>query len=116
MTWPETTNDHWENYSREVLSNIETWWKPYSQFTKTTATQGDSSLRAFLALGYEDWREGDIITLELSGREGAVSFLLRTHDREVGSMSGGTATRLEKDIWLLSIEEDTARIELRSGL
>ena len=54
--------------------------------------------------------------LELSGREGTVSFLLRTHDQEVGSVSGGTATRLEKDIWLLSIEEDTAQIELRSGL
>ena len=116
VTWPETAKDHWENYSREVLGNIETWWKPYSQFTKTTATQSDSFLRSFLALGYEDWREGDTITLELTSREGTVSFLLRTHDREVWSMSGGTATRLEKDIWLLSIEEDTARIELRSGM
>ena len=116
VTWPETEADHWENYSREVLGNIETWWKPYSQFNKTTATECDSSLRRFLALGCEDRREGDTITLELSGREGTVSFLLRTHDQEVQSMSGGTAARLEKNIWLLSIEENTARIELRSGL
>ena len=116
VTWPEAEEDHWENYSREVLGNIETWWKPYSQFHKTTATESDSSLRDFLALGYEDWREGDKIMLELSGWEGAVSFLLRTHDREVRSVAGGTATRLEEGIWLLSIEEDTAQIELKSGL
>lgn len=116
VTWPETVDDHWENYSREVLGNIETWWKPYSRFEKTTATESDSALRRFLALDYEDRQEGDVITLELSGREGTVNFLLRTHDQEVGSVSGGTATRLEKNIWLLSIEEDTVQIELRSGL
>ena len=116
VTWPETEEDHWENYSREVLGNIETWWKPYSQFNKTTATESDSSLRRFMALGYKDWQEEDMITLELSGREGTVSFLLRTHDQEVQSVFGGTATRMEKDIWLLSIEEDTAQIELKGGL
>ena len=116
VTWPEGPQDHWENYSREAFGNIETWWKPYSRFEKTTATESDSSLRRFFAIDYEDWREGDVITLKLSNREGTVSFLLRTHDQEVGSVSGGRVIRLEKDIWLLSIEEDTVRIELRGGL
>lgn len=116
VTWPESNDDHWENYSREVLGNIETWWKPYSQFNKTTVTESDSSLRNFFALNYEDWREEDRITLEVSGREGTVSFLLHTHDQEVRSVTGGTAARLEKDIWLLSVQEDTVQIELRRGL
>lgn len=116
VTWPEGLKDHWENYSREVMGNIATWWRPYSRFNKTTLTESDSALRGFLALGYEDRREGDMIELELSGRKGTVSFLLRTHDQEVQSVFGGTATRLEKDIWLLSIDEDTVKIELRSGL
>ena len=116
VTWPEGPEDHWENYSRRVLGNIETWWKPYSQFRRTTATEGDAALRGFLALDYRDRREGDAITLEISGREDAAYFLLRTHDQEVLSVSGGTAERLEKDIWLLSIGEDMARIQLGRGL
>lgn len=116
VTWPESEEDHWENYSREVLGNIETWWKPYAQFNKTTATESDASLRRFFALDYQDQREDDVITLEVSGREGTASFLLRTHDREVRSVTGGTVTRLEKDIWLLSVQEDTVQIELRRGL
>ena len=116
MTWPETLKDHWENYSTEVLGNIETWWKQYSRFNKTTATEADASVRGLFALDYEARLENDVITLEVTGREGTVSFLLRTHDREVQSVDGGTAISLEKDIWLLSVQEDTVRIELRRGL
>lgn len=116
VTWPESSSDHWENYSTQVLGNIETWWKRYSPFNKTTATESDSSMRKFFALDYNDWREDDVITLEVTGREGTVSFMLRTHDRDVQSVSGGTATRLEKDIWLLTVEEDTVRIGLRRAL
>lgn len=115
VTWPETAEDRWENYSREIAGNLSTWWKPYSQFDKTTAAESDARLRAFLALDYEDELDGDTITLTVRGREGTVSFLLRTHDQEVQSVSGGTAGKVEKGCWLVSVEEDTVRIALAHG-
>ena len=44
-----------------------------------------------------------------------MSFLLRTHDQEVQSVSGGTAGQVEKGCWLVSVEEDTVRIALAHG-
>lgn len=115
VTWPESDEDRWENYSRELSGNLSTWWKLYTQFDKTTASEGDARLRAFLALDYQDQLDGNTIDLSLQGREGTVSFLLRTHDQEVQSMTGGTAVRLEEGFWLLSVEEDAARIVLTHG-
>ena len=80
-----------------------------------TVAESDARVRAFLALDYEDELDGDTITLTVRGREGTVSFLLRTHDQEVQSVSGGTAGQVEKGCWLVSVEEDTVRIVLAHG-
>ncbi len=112
VTWPETKEERWENYSRRISGNIGTWWKPYSDFDKTTLTESDSRLRSFLALGYEDSQEDGVIRLKLKNRRGTVSFLLRAHDKNVKSVSGGTAAKIEEDIWLLSAAEDEVQIEL----
>lgn len=112
VTWPETEEDRWENYSRRISGNIGTWWKPYSCFDKTTLTESDRRLRSFLALDYTDSREKDVIRLQVKNRRGTVSFLLRTHDKNVKSVSGGTAAKIEKDVWLLTVRNDEVQIEL----
>lgn len=115
VTWPDSSEDRWENCSRELSGNLNTWWKLYDQFDRTTASESDAHLRAFLALDYQEQLDGNTIELSVQGREGTVSFLLRTHDRGVRSVSGGTAVQLEKGCWLLSVEEDEVRIELTHG-
>lgn len=112
VTWPETEEDRWENYSRKISGNIGTWWKSYRDFDKTTLTESDRRLRSFLALDYKDSREKDVIKLQVKNRKGTVSFLLRTHDKDVKSVSGGTAAKIEEDVWLLSVQKDEVQIKL----
>lgn len=112
ITWPRSEADRWENYSRQVSGNIGTWWNRFSYFDKTTLTESDTRLRSFLALDYEDRQEGNAIDLTVSNRQGTVSFLLRTHDKRVRSVSGGSAFEIEEDVWLLSVQEDSVRIQL----
>lgn len=109
---PQQEADRWENYFRIAAGNIETWWKPYGGFEKTTLTESDRRVRAFLALDYAYSQENDRLELRISNREDTVYFMLRLHDGEVCSTSGGTAFELEKGFWLISAEEDVVRIEV----
>lgn len=112
VSWPESAEEYWENYSRKVSGNIGTWWKPFSCFDRTTVTESDSRLRSFLALDYEDEYEDGSIRLRVENREGTVYFLLRTHDKKVDSVSGGDFLEIEEDAYIISAREDEVEISL----
>lgn len=112
VSWPEDTEDQWQRYSRTAAGNIGMWWKQFSCFDKTTVTESDSRLRNFFALNYMDSREKDVISLRIENRQGEVSFLLRTHDKDVASVSGGTFSEIEKDAYLILAREDDVSIFL----
>lgn len=112
VLWPETEEEQWEHYSQAASGNIGTWWRPYHYFDKTTASETDSRIRSFLALDYTAVRENEVISLRVENRQGAVSFLLRTHDKGVRSVSGGSFFKIEKDAYLITVTEDEAQISL----
>lgn len=109
---PESEEDHWENYSRQISENIVTWWKPFSSFDRTTATESDTRLRSFLALDYEDEQRDNRIELRVKDRDGKVYFLLRMYDKKIDSVSGGEFVKIEENTYLISVQEDKAEIYL----
>lgn len=112
VLWPETAEEQWENYSQNTLGNIGTWWKNYEYFDRTTASEADGRVRAFLALDFTATRQDEVIDLRVENRQGTVNFLLRTHDKDVRSVSGGSAYKIEKDAYLITVSEDEAQISL----
>ncbi len=112
VTWPETEDERWENYSKKVLGNITTWWKDYGGFEKTTLTESACRVRKLLAVDYENGRLGDEIILRLYNRQGDAYFLLRIHDKDVGAVNGGTFSRIEENAWLITAQEDEVKISL----
>ena len=114
VTWLESEADQWENYFKAFSKHIGSQWNGFSGFDRTTASESDSRVRSFLALDYETRRDNDVIELSVENRQGTVSFLLRTHNKSIKSLSGGTAVSLEEDAWLLSVQADEVRIELES--
>lgn len=112
VSWPESTEEYWENYSRKVLGNIGTRWKTFSYFDRTAITESDSRLRNFFALDYEDEYIDNSINLKVKNREGIVYFLLRTHDKKINSVSGGDFSKIEEDAYIISAREDEVEISL----
>lgn len=110
--WPETEEERWERYSQAASGNIGTWWKLYDCFDKTTATEADARVRNFLALDFTAFRENESIRLRVENRRGPASFLLRIHDKDVRSVSGGSFFKLEKDAYLITVSEDEVQINL----
>lgn len=112
VTYPESEEDSWHTLSKKIAANLVTYWKPYDVFQETTLSQSDDRVRRFLALDYRAERNGDIITLETQRFDTEAYFILRTDNERVRDIEGGSATEAEEGIWLIGVEEPSARILL----
>ncbi len=115
VLWPEGEDDYWENLYEDFSSIIGTYWKPFSDYDYTTLSESDERVRQFLALDFSDERIDDMISLTVEGLTGTAWFLLRTNGEEIASVSGGSFTEIETDIYLLEINEQNVEIKLEKS-
>ncbi|MCD7842012.1 MAG: DUF2194 domain-containing protein [Lachnospiraceae bacterium] len=115
VLWPEDEDDYWENLYEDFSSIIGTYWKPFSDYDYTTLSESDERVRQFLTLDFSDERTDDTISLTVEGLTGTAWFLLRTNGEEIASVTGGSFTEIEKDIYLLEIDEQNVEIELEKS-
>lgn len=111
---PENEKDQWENLADKMASNIDTYWKPFSAFDKTTVSQSDERVRNFLNGKVTSNRNNDTVTIKAENYNGSAYLLLRTHGEEIYEMTGGSYKKVEKDAYLLTLTDDSARIKLKS--
>lgn len=111
VIWPETEENQWERLSEKVASNLDTYWRPFRVFDKTTLSESDGRIRTFLNLDYRQKRVDDTIYLEISGSDGGW-FILRTHGEKITGMDGGTYVQIEEDAYLINAEGQEAEIRL----
>lgn len=113
IAWPEEDEPHWEVLSEIYSSNINTHWKPFYDFDKTTLTESDERVRSFFALDYADKRKDSTVTVEIKNDgEGENWFLLRTHAEDIKSITGGDYSKVEEDVYLIHATEKSVQIEL----
>lgn len=113
---PENEKDQWENLADKMASNIDTYWKPFSAFDKTTVSQSDLKVRNFLNGKVTSSKNGNTVTVKTENYEGEAYLLFRTHGEELYEMTGGSFKKIEDNAYLLTITEDTANISLKSEI
>lgn len=113
VLWPETREDCWENVAEKMSANMDTYWKPFSSFDKTTISQSDSRVRNFLNGSAASTRTGNQISVQTNGFTGEAYVLLRTHDEVPETMIGGTWKKVEKNAYLLQMTSEEAVVILR---
>ena len=112
VLWPETSGDSWEYVAEKMASNIDTFWKPFSAFEKTTITESDRRVRNFLNGTVESSRIGNEITIRTAGFTGEAYLLLRTHGQKPETMTGGAWKQVEEDTYLLRLDSQDAVVIL----
>ena len=112
VLWPETQEDEWQNISRKFSSYIDTYWKAFSVFEKTTLSESDRRVRSFLNEKITSERKDDTITIQVENFDKEAWVLLRTHGEAIKEMEGGDWQEAEKNAYLLHLTEDTAVITL----
>ncbi len=116
---PDNEDDEWENYFDLISSNISTYWHRFQLFEQTTLSESDYRIRKMLSLDYETYYmsegEDEKITLFLSKDYDECWFLLRTHEQQVKSMTGGDWKQIEKDAYLIHVTGERAEIMLHDS-
>lgn len=113
VLWPESKADQWEKVAEKMAANINTYWKPFDAFDKTTISQSDSRVRNFLNGSIENTREGDQIAIRTKDFTGDAYLLLRTHGEKPEEMTGGSWKQVEEDAYLLQLTEAEAFVTLK---
>ena len=114
VIWPESKEDQWEEVSEAVTSNLNTYWRPFTVFEKTTLSESDSRVRTFLNMDYKEERRDDTIYLELSGVDEGW-FILRTHGEKIAEMEGGTYEEIEEDAYLIQAQQTHVELQLEKS-
>lgn len=115
VVWPETQEDHWENYFDEIFSNVSTYWSRYEEFSRTTISESDSRLRTFLNLDYEHIRNEDTIFLNISGMQEDAWFLFRTHGEDIAKITNAEFEKIDEDAYLIHADSNEIEICLEKG-
>ena len=113
VLWPEASGDSWEHVAEKMAANIDTYWKPFSAFERTTISESDNRVRNFLNGNIESTRSGNEITVRTTGFTGDAYLLLRTHGEEPETMAGGTWKQVEEDTYLLQLTSQEATVILK---
>ena len=118
IIWPESGSDSWETASNRLASHIDTYWKPFSVFDKTTITESDRRLRLFLnervSSSASPLENGQRIGIQVENFGGEAWVMLRTHGEVLQSMEGGTWKQVEEGAYLLHLTSDTATVIIGS--
>ena len=113
---PQKTEDQWEIYFDGIFSNISTFWKRYNIYEQTTLSESDLRIRRMLSLDYESYElaeeNGEKIILCVADGADDCWFLLRTHEQEISSISGGDYSRIEKNAYLIHVKSGEVTIHL----
>ena len=118
VTYPKTKQDSWEKMLRKLSPNLTTFWKPFEAFTHTTLSESDQRIRRFLAIDYEQERQGDNITVRVKNFDQQAWFVLRLNGETVKSVKGGSSTKIEDGAYLICAEKDkiTIKVGRKSGM
>lgn len=103
VLWPESQKDEWQSVAEKMAANIDTYWKPFAIFDKTTISQSDTRVRNFLNGDVKSVRNGNQISIDIQDFTGDGYFLLRTHGEKIKTMVGGSWQEVEEDTYLLQL-------------
>ncbi len=110
--WPREVADEWQNLYDTMSSNVRTYWTGKGGFEETTLSESDMRIRTLLNLDYQDGRQDDTIVLQVSNTTEPAWFVLRTHAEKIVGIHGGEYQKLEKNVYLIKVLEETVEIEV----
>ena len=113
VLWPESRKDEWEKVAEKMAANIDTYWKPFAVFDRTTISQSDSRVRNFLNGSAKSTRNEEQISIETKDFVGDAYLLLRTHGEKPDKMTGGTWKEIEEGAYLLHLTSKEASVTLK---
>lgn len=114
ILWPASKEDEWQTIAEKVGANVDTFWKPFSAFEKTTISESDTRVRDFLNGTVESERKGNELFIKITDYASDAYLLLRTHGEIPVEMDSGSITKVEENCYLLTVSQENTVVKLQS--
>lgn len=105
----------WKDEAEDFSPNLYENWKSFRAFDGTSVSECDGRIRNFLSLDYEVLRNGDVLSLRVNNGEQSAWFILRTNDESIEHVDGGEWEKIDKNAYLIKVEEENAEIVLNKA-
>ena len=111
VLFPEEIEDEWQYFSKDVASNINTYWAKNREFDYTAVSESDTRVREFLNLKYTYEREDNVITVRTEKTDESY-FVLRTHGEKISEATNAHVECIEEDAYLIHVYGFESKIYL----
>lgn len=111
VLFPEEVEDEWQYFSKDVASNINTYWAKNREFDYTAVSESDTRVREFLNLKYTYEREDNVITVRTEKTDESY-FVLRTHGEKISEATNAHVECIEEDAYLIHVYGFESKIYL----
>ena len=115
VAFPEQDEDALTELTSSLGWNIRSYFRGFGGFDGTTVSESDGRIRNFLALDHTQHRENNAVYLEVDGADESSWFILRSENETVSRVEGGSFRQLEKNAYLIEVQEKNAVITLKPG-
>lgn len=111
VAYPESEEDSWEKFDKDMTAIIGTYWKPFSAFDNTVVSESSQKIKRFLSADFTKEQTENGVNIDISNFEEELSFIFKTHGRKGISVKGGTASEIEEGAYL--IKAHSGHIEIK---
>lgn len=110
LYYPDSEENLWNKYIKSVSSCTQNITKQTGKLTQCTVSELDKRVREMLSLDFTYRMDGETLVVDIKGNQETSRFILRTHNKEILSVNGGTYTLLEDGAYLITTTEKQLRI------
>ena len=111
VVYPESEEDSWEKFNKDMTAIIGTYWKPFNVFDTTVVSESSQKIKRFLSADFTKEQAEDGINIDISNFEEELSFILKTNGKKDISVDGGTIEDIEEGAYL--IKAHSGHIEIK---
>ncbi len=111
VAYPESEEDSWEKFNKDMTAIIGTYWKPFNVFDTTVVSESSQKIKRFLSADFTKEQTEDGINIDISNFEEELPFILKTNGKKDISVDGGTIEDIEEGAYL--IKAHSGHIEIK---
>lgn len=101
VSYPESEEDAWEKFSKDMTAIIGTYWKKFNAFDATVVSESTQRIKRFLAADFTKENTEDGVNINISNFEEKMWFIFKTDKQRDISVDGGTFKKIEDGVYLI---------------
>lgn len=111
---PDDEKELWNEEIKLKSTALTSYMKNSKMFTKCSISQADKRIREFMAADYSYKQNRSYVSLDITGAQETVRFIVRLRTGEVENVSGAVCTKVEKGVYLITAQSKHVEMTIKT--